>query len=109
MMLIRMARWSAAEYGISSWTVNLTTCDGDPVMGTNGSVIGPQVTGYFGLFTFTNVPGGQCIHVTQEIQTGWQATSPSQLEFILSQDLHLVYFGKLLPIHNSQYRTWSTP
>ena len=87
----------STEYGISSWTVNLTTCDGDPVMGTNGSVIGPQVTGYFGLFTFTNVPGGQCIHVTQEIQTGWQATTPAQVEFILSQDLHLVYFGNFYP------------
>jgi len=85
------------EYGISSWTVNLSTCNGDPVMGTNGSVIGPQVTGYFGLFTFTNVPGGQCVRVTQENQTGWQATSPTQLEFTLSQDLHLVYFGNYYP------------
>jgi hypothetical protein len=85
------------EYGISSWTINLTTCDGDPVMGTNGSVIGPQVTGYFGLFTFTNVPGGQCIHVTQEVQTGWQTTTPKQLELTLSQDVHLVYFGNYYP------------
>ncbi len=85
------------EYPISNWTVNLSTCDGEPVMGTNGTLIAAQVTGYFGGFTFTNVPGGQCIHVKEEVQPGWQATTATQLEYTLSQDVHLLYFGNYYP------------
>lgn len=85
------------EYPISNWTVNLTNCDGEPVMGTNGTMIAPQVTGYLGGFTFTNVPGGQCIHVTEEVQPGWQPTTATQLEFTLSQDVYLIYLGNYYP------------
>lgn len=88
---------SSGEYGISSWTVNLTTCDGDPVMGTDGKVIGMLVTGYEGFFSFKNVPGGQCLHVTEETQKGWQATTPIQLELTLSKDVYMIYFGNYYP------------
>ncbi len=84
------------EYPISNWTVNLTTCDGEPVMGTNEIVIAPQVT-VSGWFTFTNIPGGLCIHVTEEVQPGWQPTTPSQLEYTLSQDIYPAYFGNYYP------------
>ncbi|MBE0687497.1 MAG: Ig-like domain repeat protein [Anaerolineaceae bacterium] len=85
------------EYPISNWTVNLATCDGEPVMGTDGNVIAPKVTGYLGGFTFTNVPGGQCIHVTEVVQPGWQPTTATQLEYTLNQDVYLIYLGNYYP------------
>jgi len=87
----------SSEYGITSWTINLTTCEGDPVMGTDGNVIAPQVSSYYGWFMFTNVPGGQCLHVTEEMKTGWQSTTPTQVELTLSKDIYPVYFGNYYP------------
>ncbi len=90
--------YTSGEYWASGWTINLTTCAGNSVIGTDENVIVPQVSSnYWGSFTFKNVPGGQCIRLSEEAQPGWQPTTPTQVDLTLSQDVYPVYFGNYYP------------
>ncbi len=89
--------YNVSEYGSFGWTINLTTCAGDAVIDTNGNIIAPQVSAYGGWFLFSNVPGGQCIRLSEEAQPGWQSTTPTEVDLTLSQDVYPVYFGNYYP------------
>ncbi len=89
--------WGSTEYGSYGWTINLTTCAGDPVIDTNGSVIRTQVSSYGGYFLFQYIPGGQCVRLSEEVQPGWQPTTPTYVDYTLSADIYPLYFGSYYP------------
>ncbi len=89
--------YTSGKSWVSGWTINLTTCAGAAVVREDGSTIAPVVSAYWGSFLFTGVPGGQCIRLSEEVQPGWQTTTPTQLEFTLSHDIYPAYFGSYYP------------
>ncbi len=88
---------TTSEYGLFGWSVQLKTCDGQSVLGTDGNIINTKVTGYMGVFTFNYVPGGLCIRVSEVVQPGWQPTTSTQVDLTLSQDVYPINFGIFYP------------
>jgi uncharacterized repeat protein (TIGR01451 family) len=85
------------ESGLSGWTLNLTTCDGNPVTGTSGNVIGPAVSDSSGYYQFWYIPGGQCVRLSEVVKPGYQPTTVTSIEFTLSQSVYPLNFGNYYP------------